>query len=555
MYKLFLSLRYLRSRRIAYMAVVAVMLCVAMVLVVLSVMGGWLEMVKRQARGLLGDIIVDNRAYAGFPLYDEFIAEIRQWPEIEQATPVIYTWGLFHFRATEQSGTVRVVGVRLEEVYAVNAFKASLFYEKHYPGTTHLGEQRQPLLGVNLDDEPVVEQDEHTGQPRRYHFRSRLPAPYHQAWEAWRRQAHQGGGGSGDQPAPDEVPSDLSDLLLQHGRPPLPGYYAVNLEGDEPTLAGEPLPGIILGRDIVADRKSDGRYERYYPRGTRVDLTLWATSATVNVDPFPIKRPLRYVDDSRTGIFDIDSQHAYCDFDLLQQLLQMGPAERVDAEGRPAGRAPARCSQIQIKTRGNVDARELCARLQARYRAYQDDPRFDLDATERRLLAQVRAVTWQESQAHIIAPVEKERILVTILFGIISLVAVALVLCILYMIVLQKTRDIGIIKALGGSSAGVALIFVLYGAAVGVAGGLLGTAFGALVVTYINDIQDFLIAINPAWRVWDLKVYSFDRIPSQVDPADVLVVVCIAIVAATLGSLAAAWRAGSMQPVEAIRHE
>ena len=112
-----------------------------------------------------------------------------------------------------------------------------------------------------------------------------------------------------------------------------------------------------------------------------------------------------------------------------------------------------------------------------------------------------------------------------------------------------------IVKAIGGSSGGVAFIFVIYGAAVGIAGAVLGSILGCLVVWNINEIQDFLIRLNPSWRVWDLSVYSFDRIPSEVNPWDAVIVVVFAILASTLGSLGAAWRAGRMQPVEAIRHE
>jgi lipoprotein-releasing system permease protein len=193
--------------------------------------------------------------------------------------------------------------------------------------------------------------------------------------------------------------------------------------------------------------------------------------------------------------------------------------------------------------------------MEETYHGYVTDERFDLDAFESRLISSVKAMTWQESQIHLIGPVEKEKILVTILFGIISLVAVTLVLCILYMIVLQKTRDIGIVKSIGGSSGGVALIFIMYGAAVGIAGGVLGTALGTWFITYVNEIQDFLIRVNPAWRVWDMQVYSFDRIPSEVDPVDAVFVVVIAVIASTFGSLVAAWRAGRMQPVEAVRYE
>ena len=554
MYKLFLTLRYLRKRRIAYFAIGAVMLCVAMVLVVLSVMGGWLEMVKTQARGLLGDIIIDNRAFAGFPLYDEFIAEISEWPEIEKATPVIYSWGLYRFRETEQTGTVRLVGLRLEDAYEVNAFKSSLFYEKYYPGTTNLGEQRQPVQG--LDPRPVITVDKDGNELKRW-IRSSLPSPYQEALEQARREyaEHAGKGDDAVLRPTDEVEGDLNELLAEYGRPPVPGFYDFNRTGDEPTIEGDPFPGLILGRDIVAKRHSDGKYERYYPRGTLVTVTLWATSARGQVDPIPIKQPFRYVDDSRTGIFDIDSQHVYCDFALLQELLQMGATPLVNADGDEIGVAHARCSQIQVNVAEGVDPREVADRLEELYLSYLDNARFDLDYTERKLLAHIEAMTWQESQAHIIAPVEKERILVTILFGIISLVAVALILCILYMIVLQKTRDIGIVKALGGSSAGVSLIFVIYGAAVGIAGSVLGTLLGVLVVRNINEIQDFLISVNPAWRVWDLEVYSFDRIPSSVSFWDAAFVIAAAVAASTIGSLAAAWRAGSMQPVEALRYE
>lgn len=554
MYKLFLTLRYLSKRRIAFFAIAAVTLCVAMVLVVMSVMGGWLDQVKQRARGLLGDVIVDNKSYSGIPLYEEFIEQISAWPEVVRATPVLYSWGLIRFANTGQNSTARVVGVRLHDVYEVNAFKASLYYEKFYPGTTTLAEQAQPLLGLDMEGEPILLSDNRPVPP------PRLPEPYQSALEAARAEHQQRFGRPLDDP--DSVDSDVSELLRENGLPIVPGVFDLNLDGEDnaPATIGNPLPGIILGRDIIAKRESDGRYRRYeaYPKGVPVDVTLWAMSITGTVDPVPLRMRFRYADDSRTGIYEIDSNHVYVDFDLLQRLLQMNAAERVDAEGNVIGVVPPRCSQIQIKLREGLSpqaVKALCARMEETFTGFLADPSHDLDLHERRLISLVSAMTWEQSQAHIIAPVQKEKILVTILFGIISLVAVALVLCILYMIVLQKTRDIGIVKAIGASSGGVATIFIFYGAAVGVVGSVLGAVLGAVFVWNLNEIQDFLVSINPAWRVWDLQVYSFDRIPGEVDPVDATVICLIAVLAATLGSLAAAWRAGSMQPVEAIRYE
>ena len=72
MYKLFLCLRYLLHRRIAVVPILAVMLCVAMDLIVTSVMGGFLDKVKTAARGLFGDVIISEHSLAGFGYYDTY---------------------------------------------------------------------------------------------------------------------------------------------------------------------------------------------------------------------------------------------------------------------------------------------------------------------------------------------------------------------------------------------------------------------------------------------------------------------------------------------------
>lgn len=545
MYKLFLPARYLRSRRIVYFAIAAVTLCTMMVLIVMSVMGGFLETVRQRARGMLGDVVIDNRTWSGFPLYEEFIQRVQQWPEVVRATPVIYSYGLLRFPSTGQDGAIRVVGVRFQEICEVNQFRSGLYYERYYPGLTHLGPQQQPLMGFDVEAEPIRESDGREIAP------PLLPPAYMTALAKARDDARARGADLADR---DSVENGLNEMLARHGRATLPGFYKIHPDELTPGMSGDELPGLIIGRDLIAKREADGRYDRYYPRGSIAQLSIVPVSLSANIDS-PVKQAFRYVDDSRTGIYDIDSQHVYGDFDLLQKLLQMDAADRVDADGNVIGRAPPRCSQIQIKLRPDADAAALCRRFAELYQQLGADEQFDLTPRERQLIGFVEALTWEQSQAHVIAPIEKERVLVTLLFGIISLVAVALVLCILYMIVLQKTRDIGIIKSVGGSATGVALVFVIYGAAVGIVGGLLGTLAGTLFVTNINEIQDLLIRFNPRFRVWDLSVYSFDRIPQQVAPLDAAKVFLIAVLASTLGSLAAAWRAGSMQPVEALRYE
>ena len=115
MYKLHLILKYLRKRRIAWVSLLAVMLCTAMVLVVISVMGGWLRMFRAQFHGLVGDVIVSGDSLTGFPHYEEMIQRIEQLPEVRAAVPVIQTFGLVNIVNRGRRG-VQVVGYPIERI-------------------------------------------------------------------------------------------------------------------------------------------------------------------------------------------------------------------------------------------------------------------------------------------------------------------------------------------------------------------------------------------------------------------------------------------------------
>src|SRR5437763_13946136 len=94
MYKLHLILKYLRKRRIAWVSLIAVMLCTTMVLVVISVMGGWLRMFRESFHGISGDINITSRYLTGFADYQEMIDRLEQLPAVDAAVPIIKTFGL-----------------------------------------------------------------------------------------------------------------------------------------------------------------------------------------------------------------------------------------------------------------------------------------------------------------------------------------------------------------------------------------------------------------------------------------------------------------------------
>ncbi|MEP0841836.1 MAG: FtsX-like permease family protein [Phycisphaerae bacterium] len=623
MYKLFLCLRYLRKRLIAVFAMLAVWLCVAMVLIVMSVMGGFLDMVRDRSRGMLGDLVVESATLQGFPFYQEFIDEVktRMPGEVVEATPVIITYGVLRF-SNSQTKPVQVVGIRLEETYRVNDFKSGLFYEKYYPGTTRFDSQAQPAVGLTREGhyalppelEAARRQWEATASRQEFNDAWRYPLfQFPLEAKSYPRQLNRGELGpelraaiTAYLPLPEQVEVGVArkgkKWVLRHrfgwdtirledgkliiGRSPYagPGYYsqpASPVEGVEPVWSGRPLPGIIMGTDLCAERLRSGEFERVHYRGEQVQLTLVPFSDTGIIERatgMPSKL-MRYVDDCRTGVYEIDSMSAYVDFDLLQDTVNMTsyvltrtdeePAEPASAPASaPAGPVmPARTTQVQIKlapalTRTREDIIAARNRVHDLWREVSERKKAELrDAPE--VLARiegplrwVRVQTWEEKQARFIAAVEKEKYLVTFLFGIISVVAVLLVGVIFYMIVQQKTRDIGIIKSVGATSAGVAGIFLGYGAAVGVVGGALGTATGALVVWFINDIQDLLISIGgQGAQVWNPEVYNFDKIPNVVKPLDAAGVYVVAIAASVIGSLLAAWKASRVWPVEALRYE
>ena len=321
-----------------------------------------------------------------------------------------------------------------------------------------------------------------------------------------------------------------------------------------PRYEGPAYPGVVIGVDLIADPRPTGGYLRdpKVPRGGLVDVTVMPLTLKGQIGVGgPLRQTLRYADDSHTGVHDIDSLCVYVDFDLLQKLLRMDMQARTPEVG--GGESPARCSQIQIKLAAGADplaAREKVARA---WRAYCDRPEWRHD--DLALMADVEVMTWEQMQAVLLNAVEKERALVTSLFGVISLVAVFLVLCIFYMIVQEKTRDIGILKSIGGSAAGVAGIFLGYGAAIGAVGSVLGVALGWLFVRYVNEIQDWLASVHPGLKVWSADVYMFDRIPTTVNASEVVVIVAVAIAASTLGAAAPAWRAARTWPAEAVRFE
>jgi lipoprotein-releasing system permease protein len=184
------------------------------------------------------------------------------------------------------------------------------------------------------------------------------------------------------------------------------------------------------------------------------------------------------------------------------------------------------------------------------------DP-FKLDALNRQLqetFPTFRTLTWQEANRQLFGALRVEKNLMFFLLVFIVIVAAFGIAGTLITVVVQKTREIGILKAVGMSGGMVARIFLLQGIFIGVIGTILGTGLGALVVYYRNAIAGLLGAIMGV-EVFPKELYHLTQIPGQIIPADLALVMGASLLICVAGALIPALLASAQSPAAALRDE
>ena len=184
------------------------------------------------------------------------------------------------------------------------------------------------------------------------------------------------------------------------------------------------------------------------------------------------------------------------------------------------------------------------------------DP-FAMDDITRKLAGALPASqieTWQTLNAQLLGVLAVEKNMMFFLLIFIVLVAAFSIANTLITSVYQKTREIGLVKALGGGRRQVMNIFMLQGLFVGVAGSFAGTLFGCLVIHGRHAIMHAVSKIT-GQPLFPPEMYFFNELPAHIVPGDVLIVVLSAIALCTAGGIVPALRAAGLDPAKALRYE
>lgn len=525
MYKLVLCLRYLRTRWIALASIISVTLGVATMIVVNSVMAGFTYEMRDRIHGILSDVVFEARSLDGAPDAAEHMRLINEQAGdlIEGMSPTVTVPAMLGYTVNDQpvNRQVMLIGIEADKYGEVSDFGRYLQHPANRAG-----------LRFDLHDGGYDTSDQQAEDPAKAAPRPMMEGA---GWERRRRKAYWAQR-EAQTAARLKALETAAEPIAAEANPktagpstPIADPFAMaesadgKPEGETFDPAVEQHPGLVLGMALGSFRDAAGTDQFMVLPGDDVQVSFPMTTRPPKIG----SSFFTVVDFYESKMSEYDSSFVFVPLKKMQKLRGMiDPTTGV-----------ANFNSIQIRCKPGVDLDDVRDRIQGIF-----DPRAYIVST------------WMDKQGALLAAVQMETAVLNVLLFLIIAVAGFGILAIFYMIVVEKTRDIGILKSLGAGAGGVMGIFISYGLTLGLVGAGAGMVGGLLFVAYINQIADVLAWITGT-PVFDPAIYYFASIPTIVHPLTVAWIVFGAVLIAVLASVLPARRAARLHPVEALRWE
>jgi lipoprotein-releasing system permease protein len=270
-------------------------------------------------------------------------------------------------------------------------------------------------------------------------------------------------------------------------------------------------PGIILGVELAKHLgvSLNDAIQVVSPLGTMTPMGM-----------MPKMKRFRVVGIFYSGMYEYDNTMAYLSLESAQKFFGMGD----------------RVTGIEIKTNDIYKVKEIGKEIRQKLGI----PFWTKD--------------WMEMNRNLFSALKLEKIAMFIILVLIVLVAAFNIISTLIMVVMEKHKDIAILKSMGAPSRGILKIFVIEGGVIGVVGTALGTILGlgaAFNLEKITGLAENLFG----FKILRPDVYYIDKLPSHVDPFTVGLIVVTSIFITLFATLYPAWRASKLDPAEALRYE
>lgn len=286
-----------------------------------------------------------------------------------------------------------------------------------------------------------------------------------------------------------------------------------NIDNLDPKMGRGPdaTPGLMVGKELA--------------KHLNIFLgdTVNVISPMGNITPLgmmPRMKPFKVTGIFNTGMFEYDSTLAYVSLDQAQRFFDLGDT----------------VTGIQLKVADVYHTDELARSI------------------NREMGVDFYARDWMQMNKNILFALKTEKIVMFIILTLIVLVAAFGIASTLFMVVMEKTRDIAILKSMGATASSIMKIFVLEGLIIGIIGTFIGVASGLLIALNLEPIISVIQQIT-GQNFFNKDIYYLDHFPSLVVPSDVALISVTAILISFLATLYPAWQASRMLPAEALRYE